>query len=75
MPLKLYKLLLPNTAAYDDLLQELNTKWMEIRLEFYCTDAMGNTEWMRANYTLRHLMTRFAVHGFHKICGVQITTL
>jgi hypothetical protein len=67
-----HKLLLPNTAAYNDLLQELNAKRKEIQLEFYCTDAMGNTEWMRANYTLRHKMTRFAVHGFqHKICSVQ----
>jgi hypothetical protein len=67
-----HKLLLPNTAAYDDLLQELKAKRKEIRLQFYGTDAMGNTDWMWANYTLKHLMTRFAVHGFHyKICSVQ----
>jgi hypothetical protein len=36
---------------------------------------MGNTDWMRANYTLRHLRTPFAVHGFHhKICRVKTTT-
>jgi hypothetical protein len=67
-----HKLLLPNTAAYDDLLQELNAQRKEIRLEFYCTDTMGNTEWMHVNYTLRNLMMRLAVHGFHhKIRSVQ----
>jgi hypothetical protein len=61
-----HKLLLSITAAYDDL-QQLNAKREEIWLKFYCTDAMGNTESMGVNYTLRHLMMRFAVHGFqHK---------
>jgi hypothetical protein len=69
------KWLLPNTAACVDRLQELNAKRKEIWSEFYGTDAMGNTDWMRADYTLRHLMTRFAVHGFHhKICRVKTTT-
>ena len=31
---------------------------------------MMNTEWTKAGYALRHLMTRFAVHGFHhRICN------
>jgi hypothetical protein len=66
------KWLLPNTAAYVDLLQELNAKREEMWSEFYGTDAMGNTDWIRTNYTLRHLMTQFNVHGFHhKICSVE----
>jgi hypothetical protein len=66
------KWLLPNTAAYVDLVQEVNAKRKEIWLEFYGTDAMGNTDWMRAKYILRHLITRFAVHGIHhKICSVK----
>ncbi|KAJ4451621.1 hypothetical protein ANN_03090 [Periplaneta americana] len=70
-----YQLLLTSTKAYDDLLQELKAKRAEICMEFYVTDAMMNTEWKKANYELRHVMTRFAVHGFHfKLCSVENTT-
>lgn len=63
------RMMLPNTRAYEGLLQELQHKREEIWPDFYCTDAMINRDWMRANYDLRHVMTRYAVHGFHhKIC-------
>ena len=32
--------------------------------EFYTTDAMVNLEWMRAEYELRHVVTRFAIYDF-----------
>lgn len=67
-----YRLLLPSTDAYERLHQELNAKREEIWPDFFCTDAMIFTEWMRPNYDLRHLMTRFAVHGFHhKVCVID----
>lgn len=67
-----YQLLLTSTKAYENLLQELKAKRADICMEFYATDAMMNTEWKKANYELRHVMTRFAVHGFHfKLCSVE----
>jgi hypothetical protein len=33
---------------------------------------MTSTGWMKANYELRHIMARFAVHGFHyRICRID----
>jgi hypothetical protein len=41
-----------------------------IEESFYITDAMVNREWMQEEYDLRHVMTRFAIHGFHhRICS------
>jgi hypothetical protein len=51
-----HHLLLPSTNAYRSLLQSLHTKRIEIWQEFYSTDAMANTGWMKANYELRHIM-------------------
>lgn len=64
------QLLLPATAAYNALLSELETKRLSIESDFYVTDAMTTQDWKRGNYELKHIMTRFAVHGFHhKICS------
>ena len=60
---------LPTSEAYQSLLKELQEKREHIWQEFYCTDAMINREWTKANYELRHIFTCFAVHGFHhRIC-------
>lgn len=63
------RLLLPSTAASDQLLRQRIEKRESIWPEFYATDAMLDKEWTHANFELRHLVTRLAVHGFHhKIC-------
>lgn len=63
------QMLLPPTPAYEELLRELQMKRDSISEEFYTTDAMINKDWMRAEYEMRHVVTRFAIHGFHhRIC-------
>ena len=64
--------LLPSTNPYQELLRDLQEKRNEIWADFYCTDAMIEREWTRSGYELRHVMTRFAVHGFHhRICAIK----
>ncbi|KAJ4439092.1 hypothetical protein ANN_15049 [Periplaneta americana] len=61
--------LLPSTSAYESTVLEHQRKKAEIWEEFYVTDAMAREDWKEANYLQRHLVTRFATHGFHfKIC-------
>ena len=63
---------LPSTNPYQELLRDLQEKKNEIWADFYCTDAMIEREWTRSGYELRHVMTRFAVHGFHhRICATK----
>ncbi|KAJ4443564.1 hypothetical protein ANN_05237 [Periplaneta americana] len=59
------RMLLPSAPACEELLRELRMKRDSISESFYNTDAMVNKEWMRAEYELRHVVTRFAIHGFH----------
>ncbi|PSN33375.1 hypothetical protein C0J52_23696 [Blattella germanica] len=62
-------MLLPSTPPCEELLRELRRKRDYISESFYATDAMLNKDWMRADYDLRHVVTRFAIHGFHhRIC-------
>ncbi|PSN32914.1 hypothetical protein C0J52_20829 [Blattella germanica] len=62
-------MLLPSTPPCEELLRELRRKRDYISESFYATDAMLNKDWMRAKYDLRHVVTRFAIHGFHhRIC-------
>ena len=66
-----FTMLLPNTKGYEELLQEMRQKRDEVWSDFYGTDAMASRDWMQCNYELRHVMTRFAVHGFHhQICVI-----
>ena len=63
------QLLLPSTPAYEKAVADHRRKKAEIQEDFYTTDAMTNDDWKEADYELRHIVTRFAVHGFHfKIC-------
>jgi len=59
-------MLLQHTPAYEELLRELQGKRDSIEESFYITDAMVNREWTQEVYDLRHVMTRFAIHGFHR---------
>ena len=62
--------LLPFTAEYAEFLLELQEKRNEIWEEFYATTAMIDREWEKGGYELRHVVTRYAVHGFHyKACS------
>ncbi|KAJ4438210.1 hypothetical protein ANN_14149 [Periplaneta americana] len=61
--------LLPSVSAYESTDLEHQCKKAEIWEEFYVTDVMAREDWKEANYLQRHLVTRFAIHGFHfKIC-------
>ena len=58
---------LPRTAAFDTFLQQWETKMAEVRPEFFTTGAMRDSAWKGVNRTNRHIVTRFAVHGFHHL--------
>lgn len=68
-----YQLLLPSTTAYQELLADLEEKKKSIWEQFYSTEAMTTSKWMNADYDLRHIVTRSAVHGFHHlICTTKV---
>ena len=63
---------LPNTKAYEKTLHLLNEKKNAIWPDFYTTDAITTADWKQPNYELRHIVTRYATHGFHhKLCRNQ----
>ena len=65
----MWRHLLVQTPAVREVLQERRLKERDVWDEFYSTDAMVYRDWTRANYELRHIVTRFAVHGFHhRLC-------
>ena len=67
-----FQLLLPTTSAYEQLMEKLQSKKRDIWDDFYSTDAMIYDDWKRGGYDLRHVVTRFAVHGFHhKLCKTK----
>lgn len=59
------RMLLPSTTALQVALGRREQKRMDIWWEFYSTDAMTKWDWTQSNYDLRHVITRFACHGFH----------
>jgi hypothetical protein len=63
-------MLLHYTPVYEELLREIQGKRDLKEESFYSTDAMVNREWTQEENDLRHVMTRFAIHGFHhRICS------
>ena len=61
---------LPCTPAYLDFISAWETKMAEIDPNFYRTGALVTETWKLAGRTNRHVLTRFAVHGFHHVlCG------
>ena len=56
---------LPNTPAYSEFILLWHRKMAEIDPDFYNTGAMTNDAWKGVNRTNRHIVTRFAIHGFH----------
>lgn len=68
-----YRLMMPSTTPFNQLQAELQAKKMEIWDDFYSSDAMTTTEWMKTDYELRHIVTRVATHGFHhRICTIKV---
>lgn len=66
------RMLLPNTAAYEDLLKDLQQKRAEVEEEFYASSAMIDRRWTGTNQQMRHVVNRLAVHGFHhKTCSIS----
>ena len=58
------------TQASRKFMEEHRQKAAEIDPAFYHTPAMTEEEWKTANYELRHLYTRGAIHGFHhRVCN------
>ena len=67
-----YQMLLPHTAAYEDLLKDLLQKRKDVADDFYATSAMTDRSWTGTNQRLRHTINRLAVHGFHhKVCSTK----
>lgn len=58
---------LPETDAYRQSIQEWERKFSEVDESFYRTDAMTQSGWKEPGRTGRHIVTRYAVHGFHHI--------
>jgi Reverse transcriptase (RNA-dependent DNA polymerase)/Endonuclease-reverse transcriptase len=63
---------LPETENYLKFIKKRIDKSEDINLSFYNTFALKNQRWKEPNRRNRHVVTRFAVHGFHhKICVVK----
>lgn len=56
---------LPDTDAYKEFKSIRQQKANEIDPEFYNTGAMNDRAWTLPEQKDRHVVTRFAVHGFH----------
>ena len=60
---------LPTTEQFRKCIAQWEHKMDEIEPEFHETGAMVDKTWQGPNRTNRHLITRFAAHGFHhQIC-------
>ena len=63
---------LPATAAYSEFISMWETKMAEIDPEFYNTGAMTNDAWKGVNRINRHVVVRYAIHGFHhSLCRTE----
>ena len=58
---------LPTTDAYLEFISMWENKMAEVDPEFYDTGAMKDDAWKGANRTNRHVVVRYAIHGFHHI--------
>ena len=57
----------------EEVSQEREAKERTIWPEFYATEAMIDRRWTEANYEMRHVGTRLAVHGFHHhVCEKRV---
>jgi len=60
---------LPITLAYEQYVSDLEEKYACIDADFFQTPAMLQLQWREPHQKLRHVLTRYSMHGFHfKIC-------
>jgi Reverse transcriptase (RNA-dependent DNA polymerase) len=60
---------LSDTTAYDEFMEQKIVNFSQIDPDFYETPAFSDAKWKNVNFKDRHLLTRYACHGFHhKIC-------
>src|SRR5699024_6155254 len=63
---------LEQTPALSQFLRDHERKQLEIPASFYESFAMLQNTWKQPDRPLRHVLTRFAAHGFHhKICRIS----
>ncbi|XP_003745406.1 uncharacterized protein LOC100904331 [Galendromus occidentalis] len=60
-PLNLVK-----TVSYEECLRTWEGKFADIDDDFFSTRAMTDDTWKGLDRRNRHLLTRFAIHGFHR---------
>ena len=58
---------LPETTAFLEHLRSWERKFAEIDVEFYNAGANLSDTWKELDRPNRHVVTRFAVHGFHHV--------
>jgi len=58
---------LDETPAFKLFIEEAEIKMATIEPEFFGTQAMVSDDWKGVRFTNRHLITRFASHGFHYV--------
>lgn len=58
---------LPSTDAFDSYIRDWEQKFAEMDPEFFQTGAMKNSEWKGPQRENRHVITRYAAHGFHHL--------
>ena len=64
---------LSHTAAYADYLHLYDEKYALIEPEFFLTRAMTVASWRGPHQGDRHVVTRYAAHGFHHtMCVTQL---
>ena len=56
---------LPFTPAYEQFIHEYEMKMCDINPDFFKTGAMQDDTWKGTHRTNRHIVTRYAIHGFH----------
>jgi hypothetical protein len=64
---------LPDTAAYDDFMEQKIVNFSQLNSKFYKTPAFNGSNWKNFNSKDRKLFTRYACHGFHyKMCKWKV---
>jgi hypothetical protein len=61
------KFSLPDTLEYDKFMEQKILTFSEIDPLFYETPIFADNKWKNANFKDRHMLTRYACHGFHHL--------
>ena len=61
---------LPTTPSFKEVLSTWEAKFADIDADFLNSGAMRSQTWKEGNRSNRHVVTRYAVHGYHhKLCA------